>query len=127
MRIYFVGSHATGKTTMTRWVSRRYGLPMITEVARSVLAEKMLKLKIATVGAPAPGTVPANGAANPGIPKEITPYEIAQSGDQEMADLIAKRRGVSEVVADALIDMGEVVIDGSVRGKLARLAQELAN
>lgn len=39
MRIYFVGSHATGKTTMTRWVSRRYGLPMITEVARSVLAE----------------------------------------------------------------------------------------
>ena len=39
MRIYFVGSHATGKTTMTRFVSRRYGLPMITEVARSVLAE----------------------------------------------------------------------------------------
>ena len=36
MRIYFVGSHATGKTTMTRWVSRRYGLPMITEVARAV-------------------------------------------------------------------------------------------
>ena len=39
MRIYFVGSHATGKTTLTRWVSRRYGLPMITEVARGVLAE----------------------------------------------------------------------------------------
>jgi hypothetical protein len=39
MRIYFVGSHATGKTTMTRYVSRRYGLPMITEVARAVLAE----------------------------------------------------------------------------------------
>src|SRR5581483_599359 len=39
MRIYFVGSHATGKTTMARWVSRRYGLPMITEVARGVLAE----------------------------------------------------------------------------------------
>src|SRR5678815_5597726 len=39
MRIYFVGAHATGKTTMTRSVSRRYGLPMITEVARAVLAE----------------------------------------------------------------------------------------
>ena len=39
MRIYFVGSHATGKTTKTRYVSRRYGLPMITEVARAVLAE----------------------------------------------------------------------------------------
>jgi hypothetical protein len=39
MRIYFVGSHATGKTTMARWVSKHYGLPMITEVARGVLAE----------------------------------------------------------------------------------------
>src|SRR5579872_5875844 len=39
MRIYFVGAHATGKTTMTRYVSRRFGLPMITEVARAVLAE----------------------------------------------------------------------------------------
>lgn len=39
MRIYFVGSHATGKTTMTRHVSKTYGLPMVTEVARGVLAE----------------------------------------------------------------------------------------
>jgi nicotinamide riboside kinase len=39
MRIYFVGAHATGKTTMTRYVSRKWGLPMITEVARAVLAE----------------------------------------------------------------------------------------
>ena len=39
MRIYFVGSHATGKTTLCRYVSQNYGLPMISEVARSVLAE----------------------------------------------------------------------------------------
>src|SRR5689334_421292 len=39
MRIYFVGSHATGKTTLCRYVSRRYQLPMISEVARAVLAE----------------------------------------------------------------------------------------
>jgi hypothetical protein len=39
MRIYFIGSHATGKTTMSRYVSRKWGLPMITEVARSVLSE----------------------------------------------------------------------------------------
>ncbi len=39
MRIYFVGAHATGKTTMTRYVSRKYGLPMVTEIARGVLAE----------------------------------------------------------------------------------------
>lgn len=38
-RVYFVGGHATGKTTMARAVSRLYGLPHITEVARSVLAE----------------------------------------------------------------------------------------
>lgn len=39
MRVYFVGSHATGKTTLCRFVSRRYGLPMISEMARAVLAE----------------------------------------------------------------------------------------
>ena len=39
MRIYFVGSHAVGKTTLCRHVSRAYGLPMISEVARAVLAE----------------------------------------------------------------------------------------
>tara|TARA_R110002096_G_scaffold299503_6_gene494120 strand:- start:14438 stop:15115 length:678 start_codon:yes stop_codon:yes gene_type:complete len=39
MRIYFVGSHATGKTTLCRYVSQTYGMPMISEVARSVLAE----------------------------------------------------------------------------------------
>jgi nicotinamide riboside kinase len=39
VRIYFVGSHATGKTTLCRYVSRKYGLPMISEVARAVLAE----------------------------------------------------------------------------------------
>lgn len=44
MRIYFIGSHATGKTTMTRYVSQTYGLPMITEVARGVLAELEISL-----------------------------------------------------------------------------------
>lgn len=38
-RIYLVGSHATGKTTLARWVRDHYGVPMIAEVARSVLAE----------------------------------------------------------------------------------------
>jgi nicotinamide riboside kinase len=45
MRIYFIGSHSTGKTTMARFVSRRYGLPMISEVARSVLAELEMPLE----------------------------------------------------------------------------------
>lgn len=46
MRIYFVGSHATGKTTMTRYVAKTYELPMITEVARGVLAELEVNLDI---------------------------------------------------------------------------------
>lgn len=45
MRIYFVGSHATGKTTMTRFVSEKYQLPMVTEVARGVLAELEISLQ----------------------------------------------------------------------------------
>ncbi len=39
IRIYFVGAHSTGKTTLARWVRDSYGLPMISEVARGVLAE----------------------------------------------------------------------------------------
>jgi nicotinamide riboside kinase len=46
MRIYFVGSHATGKTTLCRYVSRRYDLPMISEVARAVLAEMETSLDL---------------------------------------------------------------------------------
>jgi len=38
-RIYLVGAHSTGKTTLARWVRDTYGLPMISEVARGVLAE----------------------------------------------------------------------------------------
>ena len=38
-RIYFVGSHSTGKTTMARFVHEHYNMPMVTEVARTVLAE----------------------------------------------------------------------------------------
>ena len=38
-RIYMVGAHATGKTTLARWVRDHYGVPMIAEVARGVLAE----------------------------------------------------------------------------------------
>lgn len=44
LRIYLVGSHATGKTTLARWVRDRYGIPMIAEVARGVLAEMEAQL-----------------------------------------------------------------------------------
>lgn len=44
MRVYFVGAHSTGKTTLARYVSNEYQCPMITEVARMVLSEKEMHL-----------------------------------------------------------------------------------
>ena len=44
MKIYFVGSHSSGKSTLSRYVSEKYKVPMITEVARSILAERELSL-----------------------------------------------------------------------------------
>jgi nicotinamide riboside kinase len=44
IRIYLVGAHSTGKTTLARWVRDTYGLPMISEVARGVLAEMEARL-----------------------------------------------------------------------------------
>ncbi|MFT7670761.1 MAG: putative ATPase [Planctomycetota bacterium] len=43
-RVYLVGAHSTGKTTLARWIRDSYGLPMISEVARGVLAEMEAKL-----------------------------------------------------------------------------------
>lgn len=39
LRIYFVGAHSTGKTTLARHVAKKFDLPMLSEVARGVLAE----------------------------------------------------------------------------------------
>lgn len=44
VRIYLVGAHSTGKTTLARWIRDNYGLPMISEVARGVLAEMEAQL-----------------------------------------------------------------------------------
>lgn len=44
MKVYFIGSHSTGKTTCARYVSEQYKIPMITEVARMILSEKELHL-----------------------------------------------------------------------------------
>jgi predicted ATPase len=45
MRIYFVGSHSVGKTTLARYVSNRYDMALVTEVARAVLAEMEVSLE----------------------------------------------------------------------------------
>jgi len=45
MRIYFVGAHSCGKSTLARYCSETYQLPIITEVARTILAEKELQIE----------------------------------------------------------------------------------
>ena len=39
IRIYLCGTHSSGKTTLARWTADTYGIPLISEVARAVLAE----------------------------------------------------------------------------------------
>jgi len=38
-RIYFTGADGSGKTTLVDYVARKYGLPMLNEIARNVLAD----------------------------------------------------------------------------------------
>lgn len=44
MKIYFVGSHSCGKTTLARYAAKSYNLPLITECARMILSEKELHI-----------------------------------------------------------------------------------
>lgn len=44
MKIYISGSHGSGKTTCARYISEKYKLPLITEVARTILSEKELQI-----------------------------------------------------------------------------------
>jgi len=45
MRVYFIGSHSTGKTTMARYVSKRYDLPLLNEISRTVMAEMEIPME----------------------------------------------------------------------------------
>lgn len=44
MKIYFSGCHGGGKTTLARYTSNKYKLPLITEVARMILSERELQV-----------------------------------------------------------------------------------
>ena len=45
MRVYLVGSHSVGKSTLCRYISEKYKLPMIYETARAALAEMEVSLE----------------------------------------------------------------------------------
>jgi nicotinamide riboside kinase len=44
MKVYFIGSHSCGKSTLARYVSQQYNLPMISETARMILSEQELQI-----------------------------------------------------------------------------------
>ena len=52
MKVYCVGSHSTGKTTLARAIASAYKLPLITEVARGVLAAMEVRLDSLRVDMP---------------------------------------------------------------------------
>lgn len=45
MKVYFSGSHSSGKSTLARYVSEKYKLPLINEVARMILSEQELQIE----------------------------------------------------------------------------------
>jgi len=44
MKVYYVGAQSTGKTTLTRYTSEKYKLPILPECARQVLSERELQI-----------------------------------------------------------------------------------
>lgn len=44
MKIYLSGSHSTGKSTLVRYISEKYKLQIVSEVARMILSEKELNI-----------------------------------------------------------------------------------
>lgn len=44
MKVYVCGSHSSGKTTLARYISQTYNLPLLPEVARQILSEQELHL-----------------------------------------------------------------------------------
>lgn len=44
MKVYMVGSHSIGKSTLAKYVSEKYKLPLISEVARMILSERELNI-----------------------------------------------------------------------------------
>jgi len=44
MKIYLSGHHGSGKSTLVRYISSKYDLPMISETARMVLSERELQI-----------------------------------------------------------------------------------
>ncbi len=44
MKVYFTAAHCCGKSTLSRYISEKYKLPMISETARMVLSERELQI-----------------------------------------------------------------------------------
>ena len=44
MKAYICGAHCCGKSTLTRYISNKYGVPIVPESARMILSEQELQI-----------------------------------------------------------------------------------
>ena len=44
MKVYVSGCHGSGKSSLARYISKQYNLPMISECARMILSEQELQV-----------------------------------------------------------------------------------
>jgi len=46
MKVFVTGSHSTGKTTLARWISNRFDMPLVSEAVRPVLASREVDINV---------------------------------------------------------------------------------
>lgn len=90
MRVYIVGAHSTGKTTLARYIAQKYHLTMLPEVARAVLAEMETTLETLRAGIDV-----------------VDKYQTAVFARQLQAEKAAKDHFVSDRAFDNLAYAGE--------------------
>lgn len=104
MRVYFCGAHSTGKTTLARLVAKRYGLALLSEVARTVLAEMEYV-----------GGLPAMA----GDVESVTEYQRAVWHRQARVESAAGDDYVSDRMADSLAYSALRAAPGTVASLMA--------
>ena len=97
--VFFCGGHGTGKSSRVRWVSERYGLPMIQEVATSELHRlgttiEALRANVAAVSRYQRGVWARQLATEKATP---SPF-VSDRGPDNLAYLALHGGGVADII-----------------------------
>jgi hypothetical protein len=97
--VFFCGGHGTGKSSRVRWVSERYGLPMIQEVATSELHRlgttiEALRANVAAVSRYQRGVWARQLATEKATP---SPF-VSDRGPDNLAYLALHGDGVADII-----------------------------